>query len=111
FRNRGAVGGQQIASARAIEDMMTPHQDQPIAGQYGYGLAVEQNFFGPTLVGHGGGNKGISAFFALIPEEGMTVAALANLASVPTRNVALGAVNALLGRAPDAQPIQQPKRA
>ena len=98
FANEGQANGQRILSAAAVAEMTKPHVRMHSGGRfYGYGFFVYPNYHGHELSSHGGGGKGTSAQIAVIPQAGITVAALANLESVPTWPLSRGAVNALSG--------------
>ena len=102
YRNQGRAGGTQIVSARAVEQMTTPHVEIPTGGFYGYGLRVVPDYHGIKLVEHGGGNKGIAAQVCIAGDT--TVAVLTNLTGAPAVRVALGAVNALAGLPLETRP-------
>ena len=98
FANEGQANGQRILSASAVTEMTKPHVKMHSGGRfYGYGFFVRPNYHGQELWSHGGGGKGISAQIAVVPQTGITVAALANLESMPTWPLSRGAVNALGG--------------
>jgi len=98
FANEGQANGQRILSATAVTEMTKPHVRMHARGRfYGYAFFVRPNYHGQELASHGGGGKGISAQIAVVPQAGITVAALANLESVPTWPLSRGAVNALSG--------------
>lgn len=89
FLNHGEFSGRRIVSPQTLEKMFKPyvrHSLPPsLAGGefYGYGVVVNTNFAGHTLIGHGG-NVGVSsAYFGFIPElkAGVTLAANADFAS------------------------------
>jgi CubicO group peptidase (beta-lactamase class C family) len=50
---------------------------------YGFGLAIGE-YRGLRMVGHGGGDPGISAYVARFPDQGLAVAVLGNLDSINT---------------------------
>ncbi|MFO8061162.1 MAG: serine hydrolase domain-containing protein [Bacillota bacterium] len=99
YRCLGKVNGERIASEESIRQMMHPHASvsYPPNSHYGYGLSIQTDYHGVTLVGHGGGIKGVSADILLAVEEDITAAVLSNLAGVPSSSVTLGAVNTLKG--------------
>lgn len=108
YRTGGVAGSQRIVSEQAIRQMTTPHVILPTGRAYGYGLDIQQNYHGVTLVGHGGGIKGVSSHIMIAPEQGFSVAVLTNLAGVPAEEVAIGAVNAWLGLPPGAPRREYP---
>ena len=101
YRTGGTSHGTRVVSADSVAAMTTPHQPIPLGGGYGYGFRVnEVDGLGPT-VEHGGGNKGVATYVVVVPDHGITVVALTNLANAPASKLAYGAVNAALGRAPE----------
>ncbi len=111
FRCEGEVDGKRIASAESIRQMMHPHVSLPYPEEihYGYGLTIQTDYHGSTLVGHGGGIKGVSADILLAVEEGITAAALSNLSGVPSSSVSRGAINALKHIRPDTPQFDRPE--
>jgi CubicO group peptidase (beta-lactamase class C family) len=101
YRTGGASHGQRVVSEAGVTAMTTPHQPIPLGGGYGYGLRVKQVDGLGTTVEHGGGNKGVATHVVVVPEQGITAVALTNLANAPASKLAYGAVNAVLGRAPE----------
>lgn len=101
FRTGGTSHGQRVVSAAGVAAMTTPHQPIPLGGGYGYGLRINQVDGLGTIVEHGGGNKGVATHVVVVPEHGITAVALTNLANAPASKLAAGAVNAVLGRAPE----------
>lgn len=96
YRTRGKVGHERILAESSVDRMLTPYAPG-LGGGYGYGLRITPNYHGVSLVEHGGGLKGIAAQITCVPQAGITAAALANLAGVPSPQILLGAVNVLLG--------------
>lgn len=70
---------------------------------YGLGLRTEDagDF---SVVGHGGSLKGVSSQIAWVPELGVGVVVLSNLAGLPSMKMALMALNAYAGR-PVTKPL------
>ena len=96
YRTGGRVGSERILGAESVAAMCRPHIAIDPASGYGYGLRVTP-YHGATLIEHSGGLKGIGAQVAVVPERGVTGAALANAAGAPSGIVLLRAVNGLLG--------------
>ncbi len=96
YRTNGLFQGHRIASEGAIRKMMSPHVQLPSGKHYGYGLDVEP-YHGVTLVGHGGGIKGVSSHIRIAVEPGITAVALTNLSGVPAHLCTLAPINAELG--------------
>lgn len=108
FRCGGTVGGRRILSEASVARMTTPYFQWGPTQFYGYGLNVQANYHGVSIIEHGGGLKGISAQVSWVPEKGLTGAALANLAGVPSNQILLGAFNRLLGLPLDARRLDFP---
>ncbi len=111
YRCLGEVDGERIASEESIRQMMHPHVSAPYPAEshYGYGLSVQTDYHGVTLVGHGGGIKGVSADVLMAVEDDITAATLSNLSGVPSRSVSRGAVNALKQLPPDTPQFDLPE--
>src|SRR5207237_9698841 len=62
------------------------------------------------IVGHGGGNKGIAAHVACVPEQALTVAGLTNLAGAPVQRLTFALLNAALGLPTDTALPEQPEQ-
>lgn len=92
-------GGVRIASEAAVRRMITPHVQMPTGKWYGYGLQVQRDYHGATLVGHGGGIKGVASHVAVAIEPGVTAVCLTNLANLPAEDVSMGGLNDALGLA------------
>lgn len=73
---------------------------------YGLGLRTE-NAGDFSVVGHGGSLKGVSSQIAWVPELGVGVVVLSNLAGLPSMKMALMALNAYAGR-PVTEPLYDP---
>lgn len=97
YRTGGDVYGTRILSKQSVERMTMLHASPNPGAFYGYGLMVTANYHGVSLVEHGGGIKGVSAWVTCAPEAGVTTAVLANLGGVPSGQIALDAANVMLG--------------
>lgn len=86
----------EIISDESIVRMSTPVQWVSGKSFYGYALKVTPDYFGVTLVEHGGGQPGVSSNFGFIPERGIVVAVLTNLSNVSADEIWLAAVNTML---------------
>ena len=102
FRNQGKVGNQQLLTPESVKAMMHPHIEYEPGKYYGYGLMVTPNYYGGTLVEHGGSTKAVSSQLVIVPERNITGMVLANLAGVPSSTLLEGALNVYEGRAFDA---------
>jgi CubicO group peptidase (beta-lactamase class C family) len=65
---------------------------------YGLGLQVQKDFFGHTVMGHGGGVMGGTTYFAYIPKRQIAVVLLANAHGYPMSQLALASLACLLGK-------------
>jgi CubicO group peptidase (beta-lactamase class C family) len=102
FRNDGMVDGVRILSQESVDQMLYPHFEYNTGIYYGYGLRITPDYYGDTLIEHGGGLKGVSSLMFILPEKGLTGVALSSLASVPSGKLLMGALNVLGGREADA---------
>jgi len=103
YRTGGMVGSERIASAETVQRMMTPHVRTAEPNRwYGYGFSVTPDYHGVSVVGHGGGRKGISAHVSIARDVGFTSVVLANLQGVPVAPILLAALNTTLGLPVDA---------
>ena len=102
FRNAGKVGDKQILSPESVKAMITPYIECAPGLFYGYGLMLTPDYYGGTLVEHGGNLKAISSLMVVVPERGISGMVLTNLAGVPATTILKGALNAFEGREFDA---------
>ncbi len=99
----GALGGRRIAEARALERLRTPamlvpegNAEADILGLgYAHGWAVHQ-YRGHLRVSHGGGIDGFSAMVSFVPDKGIGVVVLANVAGGLPELVSRHALDRLL---------------
>ncbi|WP_103107445.1 serine hydrolase [Brevibacillus reuszeri] len=105
FRTRGLVGHTRILSAASVEQMMKPFVEISQRECYGYGFVVHTDYHGATLVEHGGNLKGVSAEIFLIPEQGITGAALSNLVEAPIPTIMNASLNGYQSRPIQARAI------
>jgi len=63
---------------------------------YGYGWSIEKDFFGQTLISHGGSTGVSSAYVAFLPAQKTGIAAMANIGSLPA-DVLKAALTEFLG--------------
>jgi CubicO group peptidase (beta-lactamase class C family) len=74
--NDGCFNGNRVLEKASIEKMWTPYIKTPKGyGEtgYGYGWGIDKDFFGLTLVHHGGNIPTSGGFLAMIPEKKMGV--------------------------------------
>jgi CubicO group peptidase (beta-lactamase class C family) len=116
YRTGGKVGDARILSPESVRAMTTQHVAMARAGHppfppgagYGYGLSVRHRPDGVTLIGHGGGRKGVSAHVLVAAATGVTGAVLSNLAGVPSAQVLEAAVDGQMGLPVPAEPFRAP---
>lgn len=85
YVNEGTYKGKQIISKASLTQMTHPHVRAPNENMYGYGLQVEKE---GTVFGHGGAVKGVSAYFLVDHEQGLTIVVLMNIADAPAGDLA-----------------------
>ena len=97
----GWVNGVRLLSEESTERMCQARVR--ITPTLGYGLGLNRSTDrGLTLIQHGGGLKGVSAFAVAIPELDMTIAVLIHLGDEPASRVGMALLNTVLGLDPDA---------
>lgn len=106
FSKEGMIDGVRILSKDSVDQMIHPHFEYGNGIYYGYGLRITPDYYGDTLIEHGGGLKGVSSLMFVLPEKGLTGVALSSLASVPSGRLLMGALNVLEGRKADATHAQ-----
>lgn len=119
YRTGGTTGGVRILAPESVAAMTTQHVAMARAGHppfppgagYGYGLSVRHRPDGVTLIGHGGGRKGVSAHVLAAPAQGLTGAVLANIAGVPSAQVLEAAIDGQLGLPVPGEPLAAPAHA
>jgi len=104
YRTGGRVDRTAIVSPASVRALTRPHVPVSPGVFYGYGLAVQPDFPGGTLVSHSGGLKGVSSLVAVLPKRGITSIALANLGGAESRLAVQAGINFLVHR-PLAQPL------
>ena len=100
FQNGGTVDGKQFLNEESMKQMMQTEIKSPHGVHYGYGL-LNYNIYGETLVGHGGGIKGVSSFMGIVKSAGLTIAVLTNIAEVPTELLVKKTVAEILQLSPN----------
>ncbi len=109
YRTGGLYAGRRILSEAAVRQMITPHVTLPTGRQYGYGLDIQTDYHGVTLVGHGGAIKGVSAHVLLALEPGLCTAVLCNLSGLTPEQMLLGSINLRMGLPWETQRREYPK--
>jgi CubicO group peptidase (beta-lactamase class C family) len=99
--NDGVFNGNRILEKSSIEKMWKPYIKPPARyGKtgYGYGWGIEDDFFGHTLIHHGGNIDTSGGFLAMIPEKklGVVVGQIPNPTQIHSA-VARGLLATLMG--------------
>lgn len=82
--------------AGLLQEMQSPQVPSGPGAWYGFGLRVQPDYHGVTLIGHSGGLTGVSSHIGFIPELGVGAVVLTNLEDVPASLIWLAAMNTLL---------------
>ncbi|WP_421617564.1 serine hydrolase [Brevibacillus sp. TJ4] len=96
-------GAAALLADASLEQMTQPHARCDGYRSYGYGWMVSPAFPDGVLIEHGGSLKGVSSHIFFLPQKGLTGVVLCNADGVPVRELAVGLLNAMAGREPDAQ--------
>lgn len=106
--NGGTFKGRRIISEASIEMMSVPRHEfyygLDRGMHYGYGVMVQPNYGGGTLVSHGGNLKGVATQIGFIPEEKIGVIVLCNLSRAPAAEIFRGVMNHVMGLRFDYRP-------
>lgn len=106
YRTKGLSGGKcRILSEESVTAMITPYIECAPGQFYGYGLMITPDYYGDTLIEHGGNSKAIASQMSIVPEKGTTGIVLTNLAGVPASTILAGALNVYHGRDFESYPI------
>jgi len=110
FLNGGRGPRGAIVSGDSLKAMISPHVPLPLevypatrpvpVGHYGYGLSVHPDFYGHTVVGHGGSVLVSTAHMAFLPDRGAGVMVLANGSGYPLQHIAYYALATMLNADP-----------
>jgi CubicO group peptidase (beta-lactamase class C family) len=96
--NRGELEGRRILKAATYDEMWKPAGES--FRQIGLGWFLWERG-GERVVGHNGSDTGFVADVELLPGRGVGVIVLCNLDHGPYRPLAMAALDAALGKAPD----------
>lgn len=109
---RGPRG--RVISPESLRAMTTPYvalvpevypaSERIPAGRAGYGLEIFPNFYGHTVIRHGGAVLVSTAHLAFIPEREIGVIVLANGSGYPMAHFAQAALAVMLGEDPSILP-------
>jgi len=106
YMNEGVFKGNEIVSAKTIEEMTKPHVPIPYSifekDGYGYGWRIT-DFFGHKLVRHSGSILVSTAFAGYIPEKKTGVVILANASGYPLSYIGMYALALALDRDPEEE--------
>lgn len=102
YWNEGIVDGERILSKESVAQMIHPHVEYEPGRCYGYGLRIVLDYFGSTLISHGGGLKGVSSYMCAIIEKKKAGVILTNVSDVPAGDLLMSAMNVTEGRELDA---------
>ncbi|MFC5602840.1 serine hydrolase domain-containing protein [Sporosarcina koreensis] len=102
YWNEGVIDGTRILSKESIAQMIHPHVEYEPGRYYGYGLRIVPDYFGSTLISHGGGLKGVSSYMCAIVEKKKAGVILTNVSDVPAGDLLMSALNVTEGRELDA---------
>jgi CubicO group peptidase (beta-lactamase class C family) len=97
YLHAGKVGRERVVSPESVNAMLRPRIEIQPGLSYGYGITVRPDYHGTLLAFHGGGLKGVSSLFAVLPHAGIAGTVLANADQVPSGLALQGGVNQLLG--------------
>jgi len=120
FLNGGHGPRSAIVGGDSLKAMMSPHVPLPLEtypsmrpapiGHYGYGLSVYPDFYGHTVVSHGGSVLVSTAHMAFIPDRRIGAMVLANGSGYPLQYIAHYALATMLGADPWEYPALRVER-
>lgn len=96
YAGGGELNGIRVISEQGLKKMLQGTQEFSRHRKYAYGLMVQQDYAGVTLVEHGGSLKGVSSNMGFVPEKGIAAIVLCNLTGVPAAKVWLALINLAL---------------
>lgn len=97
-------GGQQVISARSLEEQWKPQVKMNHGGEYGLGW-MNLKFGGLEVLTHDGSVIVSGSTFAMVPSQRLGVAVLTNFATDHTNEIAKGIATLLLGGEPEASAV------
>ena len=102
--NEGKFNGKEIIKSNSLKKMFTPYIERQPGNfgkeYYAYGWAVTEDFFGETVIQHGGSTAVSSAYLALIPEKKIAVAITGNVGNSMGGPISQIFLSAMLGKNP-----------
>ncbi|WYP28037.1 serine hydrolase domain-containing protein [Alkalihalobacillus sp. FSL W8-0930] len=93
--------GNGILTSESITMLTSKHIEVERGVYYGYGLLIIPDYFGKTLITHGGSIKGASAQFAVLPDSDIAAICLTNIAGAPAEALLKGAMQCEMDIKPD----------
>lgn len=93
--------GNGILTEESLTAMTAQYIEIEPGRYYGYGVMITPDFFGTTLIEHGGGIKGVTAHFAVLSEKNIAAICLTNIAGAPAESLLRGALQSEMDIAPD----------
>jgi CubicO group peptidase (beta-lactamase class C family) len=97
YLRNGRAGRERIVAPESLAAMLRPQIEVRPGLYYGYGIAVRPEYHGRLLAYHGGGLKGVSSMFAVVPALGVGGVVLSNADQAPSALVLQAGINQLLG--------------
>lgn len=98
--------GNGILTEESLTAMTTQYIEIEPGRYYGYGVMITPDYFGTKLIEHGGGIKGVTAHFAVLPEKNIAAICLTNIAGAPAESLLRGALQSEMNIAPDKKAVQ-----
>jgi hypothetical protein len=113
--NHGTLDGRTLVSRKVLEVMTQPHIAMPYVQDfgtefYGYGWGITPDFYGSTLISHGGSVGVHEAYVGYIPEKRIGVVLQANSGNCSLEHIGTYALAGLLGVDPDSLPSVRRER-
>lgn len=106
FSNVFLNKGNGILNEESLTAMTAQYIEMEPGRYYGYGVMITPDFFGTTLIEHGGGIKGVTSHFAVLPERNLAAVSLTNIAGAPADPLLKGALQSEMDIAPDEKAIK-----
>lgn len=116
YLNQGKSGKKRLLPAKSIQEMFIPRVKTPVKNSsfgeegYGYGLGIKSDFFGHTLIGHGGSIGVATAYIGFLPEKNIGVSILTNGSGYGTGQFGMYGLALLLGKDPEKLPFVRRQR-
>ena len=108
YANGGARGHIRVLSETSVRRMYTPVHKLTRSAHYGFAVQVTPDYWGYTLVEHGGSLTGVSSTFGFVPEASLAAVTLTNVQNAPAADIWLAAINTALGMPIEQKRIVEP---